>query len=180
MEKAFHWFNTAAREKHPDALFQTGRCYLRGRGVPYNAKMAFTFFLHSASCGNNRAQYRAGLCFYFGTGTFTNVENAMSMFRFAALHGHGRAQYNLGVLLQRSGSDASEYVEWYKKSASKNIPEAQYRLGLCYATGKGVHKHHAKAVRLYRRAADSGYDKRRINLIRRLIQDVVDDVGEVE
>ena len=40
----------------------------------------------------------------------------------------------------------AEAVKWFRKAADMGEPNAQYNLGLCYATGDGVEKDMAEAV----------------------------------
>jgi TPR repeat protein len=157
--KAFVWFGRAAKQGHAQAQYMMATCCYDGVGTNTSTANAVAWLHQAATQGHIQAHYVLGLCLYFGIGKLRNEEHATTMFRYAAIHGHGRAQYNLGALLQRNGSVANDYVRWYKKSAARNIPEALYILGWCYATGQGVHKHYAKADRLYNRVADFGCDK---------------------
>ena len=45
---------------------------------------------------------------------------------------------------------------WYRMAAELGHAEAQYNLGVMYATGEGVHEDDAEAARWYRRAAEQG------------------------
>ena len=48
-------------------------------------------------------------------------------------------------------------VDYYRSAADQGHAGAQYRLGLCYANGKGVSKDVAEAKRWYQKAADRGH-----------------------
>ena len=47
-----------------------------------------------------------------------------------------------------------EAVKWYRKAAEQNLAEAQYNLGIYYATGQGVAKDEVEAVKWWRKAAE--------------------------
>ena len=47
--------------------------------------------------------------------------------------------------------------EQYRLAAEQGHAEAQYRLGVCYANGKGVRKDTAEAAAWYRKAAEQGH-----------------------
>ena len=50
-----------------------------------------------------------------------------------------------------------EAAKWYRAAAEQNHPEAQYRLGACYANGYGVAKDEAEAVKWYHKAAHQNH-----------------------
>ena len=52
--------------------------------------------------------------------------------------------------------DYSEAVKWYLKAAMKGHPRAQFNLGHCYESGKGVPQNNEEAVKWYRKAAEDG------------------------
>ena len=50
----------------------------------------------------------------------------------------------------------SEAVKWYNKAAWQGHPQAQFNLGHCYESGKGVPQDNEEAVKWYRKAAEKG------------------------
>jgi len=70
-----------------------------------------------------------------------------------------RCQYSLGYLQQFGlgvPADYGQARDYYLKAAAQNHPDALYALGLMYETGKSGQKDLAKAMSLYRQAADTG------------------------
>jgi TPR repeat protein len=66
----------------------------------------------------------------------------------ALLHGTGQG-------VEKSNDKA---VEWLKKAAGQQLPEAEYLLGVVYASGRyGVQRDEKEAIRWTRRAALQGY-----------------------
>lgn len=51
-----------------------------------------------------------------------------------------------------------------RQAAEQGNPEAQYRLGVLYATGRGVVRNYSEAARWYRKAADQGHTQAQYEL----------------
>jgi TPR repeat protein len=58
------------------------------------------------------------------------------------------------------GNDKDEeaVVYWLRQAVIHGYPESQYSLANCYRKGLGVERSDAKAVELYRKAAEQGYE----------------------
>ncbi len=56
-------------------------------------------------------------------------------------------------------NDYDKAVEWYRKSAEQGNSDGQWRLGNCYAFGRGVDKDYGKAAEWYRKSAEQGNSK---------------------
>ncbi len=52
--------------------------------------------------------------------------------------------------------DCMQAVYWYRKAAEQGDADAQYKLGECYVSGRGVTKDLTQAVDWYRKAAEQG------------------------
>ncbi|MDQ1920201.1 tetratricopeptide repeat protein [Massilia pseudoviolaceinigra] len=76
-----------------------------------------------------------------------------------AEQGHSASQFNLGLML-RDGlgvpADAAKSLEWTRKAAAANYPDAYLALGVRHANGTGVTKDPAEALRLWRQGAALG------------------------
>jgi TPR repeat protein len=59
-----------------------------------------------------------------------------------------------------SPKDAAEAVKWYRCSSAGNLAWAQYNLGCCYDSGRGVALDLAEAARLWALSAAQGYANR--------------------
>jgi TPR repeat protein len=78
-----------------------------------------------------------------GTGAKAGQEDLGSFqdWTLRALKGDPVAQYRLGLLYEEEGSESADFAEaarWYRKAAQQGIADAQQRLGLLYARGKGL------------------------------------------
>ena len=58
-------------------------------------------------------------------------------------------------------------MKWYRRSADRGHPRAQYNLGRCYETGRGVEKDPERALELYRAAASQDY-REAVEAVKRL------------
>lgn len=58
----------------------------------------------------------------------------------------------------------AEAVKWYRKAAEQGHTTAQYMLGCCYYSGKGVAKDAAEEVKWWRKAAERGHKIAQNNL----------------
>ena len=70
------------------------------------------------------------------------------------------ALYNLGICYEFGyGCEINEKkaIEYCKKAADLNCPEAQAELGVCYLNGRGVKINGAKAFKWLEKAAQQGY-----------------------
>ena len=83
-------------------------------------------------------------------------ERAAELYRKAADAGDAVAANKLGSLLYQSGQ-ASEAFVYFERSAP-DLPAAQYNLALCLERGDGAPRDKARAILLYREAAEAGVD----------------------
>jgi len=116
----------------------------------------------AANRGDPAAQNQLGVKYAQGeNGLPRDDVKAVEWYRKAANQGLAKAETNLGDMyffgrggLQQSYLDA---LSWYLKASQQDAPDAQYRLGYMYEKGLGTTQDPAKAVQLYRSAADHGY-----------------------
>ena len=55
-EQAVFWFKEAAKQKHPDAMYYLGRCYIEGIGMEKNENIGQSFIRQAAKLGSKQAQ----------------------------------------------------------------------------------------------------------------------------
>jgi serine/threonine protein kinase/TPR repeat protein len=118
--------------------------------------------LAAANRGDPAAQNQLGVKYAQAENGLTRDDTkAVEWYRKAANQGLAKAQTNLGDMyfFGRGGLTQSylDALSWYLKASQQEWPDAQYRLGYMYEKGLGTDKDMAKAVQLYRGAADHGY-----------------------
>jgi TPR repeat protein len=108
-----------------------------------------------------QAQYNLGVIDY----TLGNIAGAIDAYRKALRinAAHAEAHYNLGLMLKLTNQDTEAVQEFYA-AALAGLPKAQYFLGAAYASGLGVEKNLAAAVRWWFRAAEQGMSQAREGL----------------
>lgn len=103
----------------------------------------------------------------FGLRTEDQVYNAQAL-RTLAEQGDKRAAFLLASRYATGSGgvprDDSEAVRWYTSAAQGGLAEAQYNLGIMYATGRGVSLDAAKGAQWYERAAEQGLAEAQFNL----------------
>lgn len=76
-----------------------------------------------------------------------------------AEQGHAESQFNIGLMLRDGlgvAADPVKSLEWTRKAAAANYPDAYLALGVRHAKGSGVPKDAAEALRLWRQGAVLG------------------------
>lgn len=146
-----------------------------------------------AAKGRAEAQYRLGIWYYMGKGVPQDKAQAMVWFHRAADQGHELAQNQLvflksldpaeqhqaksikkkpgnvnhpkGVSTTPISSAKSEAIEWLESAARSGDANAQFRLGMLYASGDmGVSQDRLKAMSWFRLAAAQGNDSAQLQL----------------
>ena len=75
--KAVELLHIAAEGKIPEALFNLGIAYEKGKGTKKNVRAAYLFYLRAALAGEAEAFYEIGRCYCYGIGVTIDKEQAM-------------------------------------------------------------------------------------------------------
>jgi ribosomal protein L7/L12 len=127
-------------------------------GDATSAKENLHLLRRYANMDEPRAQFTLALCYHFGYGVKQNYQVAASWLNKSA--DFGPSSYQLGLKYEEGhgcGVDMAEAAKWYRKAANVGMPEAQYRLGLCYIRGEGVVGNDTKGLNLINKAAEQGF-----------------------
>ncbi|MBW8308516.1 MAG: sel1 repeat family protein [Candidatus Paracaedibacteraceae bacterium] len=120
-----------AEEGDPQAQFEMGQCYEKGREVEQDRSQAFEWYRKAAEQGFAEAQYHLGQCYEDGWGVEKDPNQAFEWYRKAAEQGLAVAQNNLGCCYAEGEGveqDHSQAVEWYRKAAAQDFEDAQQSL----------------------------------------------------
>lgn len=143
-----------------EQTYQEARRYLKGDGVPKDAKRAFEMMQRAADAGIAEAIGGLGYFYLTGTGVLKDDKQAVAQYRKGAEMGGARAQFNLGqVLLNGIGAekDVETGLSWIRKAAARAVPEAVLVLGNVYYFGQlGQRVNYAEALAYLRVAAEQG------------------------
>ncbi|XP_057707253.1 death ligand signal enhancer [Corythoichthys intestinalis] len=158
-EEAFTCFLAAAQQDYSKALFNTGVCYEKGRGISKNKEKAFHYYWRAAVAGHHQAQYRCAKLLLTARGhqREEKLNTAISLLEKAAAAGLIKAQLCLAsVYSLEPVRDGSKAVYYLQMAAESNDDTALLLLGQCYESGFGVRQNLRKAIELYKRAAQAG------------------------
>lgn len=155
--KALRFYKRAAyRSDDPLSRYKIGLMYFFGDGVQRSLENAFTYFQLAANDGYFSAELALANCYYTGQGVekdfykaFDNynktVHHPKCLVGIARLYHHGHGSFV---------PDAINALNWYKRAAAKEDPDAQYELGCIYNEGSlGVEINYAAAMALFLAAA---------------------------
>ena len=149
----------AASKGDGKALYLIGVRYLKGVGLPRDARQAFHWFELAAQRDLTVAMYRLGTLYEKGIGTDKDPAKARAWYERAARRGNVRAMHNLGVLLA-SGQLGKPIMEqaahWFREAARHGVRDSQFNLAVLYHRGQGVPRNLAEAWFWYSLAARQG------------------------
>lgn len=174
-----------AAKGEPDDQYHLGLIYLQGVGVDKSPKLAIQWWTRAAQSGHLQAQialgdvlqpnapseantwYRLaaaqgsvhahrmlGQNFFAGLGQAPSMIQAMFSYAAAASQGDAQASQGLAEVLAHHKNDVVADLE--SVAARGGVAQAQFELGLRFATGDQVEQDWRKAVEWYRRAAEQG------------------------
>lgn len=121
----------SAADKHVEARFQLGLCYLLGRGVPIDAATAAEHLLKAAERKHPDATYNYGALLYNGNGVAQDRKAAFEFYTAAADLGSASGQFRLAhahTLGKELPLDPHRAIELFAASAEQNHPSAQINL----------------------------------------------------
>ena len=158
-EKAFEYYEKAAKQGYTIAQNSLGLAYEWGQGVKGNNQQALYWYSKAAKKGYAQAQNNLGTMYDIGKAGSEDEKQALHWFRKAAQQGDATAQRNLGTMYSRgSGVRQNDELafEWYLKAANQNQASAQYYVGVSYYYGKGVSMDPDQARAWFEKAASNG------------------------
>lgn len=186
---AVEWFRKSAAQNCAVAFFELGVCYENGEGVEQNLDEAAAWFKKSLDAGiGDEAQAALDRVEQLKAGSTPEAKaekllnQAQELFerkdkdvecadllRQSAELGNARAQVSYGLFLCNgigTALDPASGVEWFRKAADRNCPEAFCELGICYEKGVGVERDFDKAIEWYKKAQGAGFADAQSSIIR--------------
>ncbi|XP_024403374.2 ERAD-associated E3 ubiquitin-protein ligase component HRD3A isoform X2 [Physcomitrium patens] len=158
--QAYEWFLQAASQNHYSAFNGIGYLYVKGRGVAEgkNLTKAKEYFRKAAEAGDSHGHYNMGILYLKGLGVKKDLKVACKHFMTAANKGHPKAFYQLAKMQQRGipglKRDPATAAALFKIVAERGPWGSLMKWALeCYLKGQT-----AKALLLYSRAAELGYE----------------------
>ena len=165
--EAAQWFRRAGIRGHAESSLYLFEMYVHGEGVGGTDPLqAFKWARLSGDQGNVHAQAEVGIMYSNGLGVKKDDVTAMQWLSRAAGQGNTIAIINLGAMYAGgkgvaggvSQKNDETAVEWYLKCIEIDPKKtlAYTKLGVHCLLGKGVPKDSEKAVKWFRKAAETG------------------------
>jgi TPR repeat protein len=140
-QEAFWYQKAVDTGKDAYAFCQLGRCYARGRGVKGSLQKAIDLFREGSRLGS-------GDCDYLLYWIYRPAQNTAA--KLDLVFGKNFS-YDCEI-----GENYSLALHYLNQAIRRGHSDARYFLGRHYERGEGVAQNRAKALALYRRAAEEG------------------------
>jgi hypothetical protein len=155
------YLQEAADWGEPQAQYQLARQLEEGEGVKKNQRLAFESYQKAADQGHLLALTFLGLCFQHGIGTGKDLKRGIECFEKAATQDVPLAMHCLGeCYCEGRGVEANpgEGIKWYRRGAKLDDVGCTAQLADCYEYGTGIPQDLQKALELYERCMENGFD----------------------
>lgn len=155
LDKAFYWYQRAARRGDALSQYQLGQLYWLGQGVQQDKQRGLDWLYQAAEQGDRLAQQNWVKYIIQLSQEWDRLypqRQAYDRFRLIiakACHNDPVASYKLGLLTEYGGLYTLA-LRWYRRSATSYYPAALLRLGFLYDNGIGVIKNRWLAAYYYR------------------------------
>lgn len=165
-QKAFYFYELAAKNNNPVALNNLGSLYFNGIGTEVNYNKAAELFLRAAQNGSDDAAVNLGFI-YLTSGKKEYFGPAIELFEQAANSGNNTSKFMLGYAYYRGfvvDRDFHTAINLIRDAANANFDEAQFILAQMYENGEGIAKNYGNMVKYYRAAIAQGHVESMMNL----------------
>lgn len=151
--EAVNWAKRAAETGDSDAEVEYGQYFSRGEIVKKDPTEAFKWYMKSAMQNNPWGQHSVAYSYQYGEGVEEDLNKAIEWAKKSAEQHFAPGQALLALLYDIQGDDISA-LEWYKKAAENNAPDAANNAGVAYETGQMVSPDNSIASNYYKKALD--------------------------
>ena len=154
-EKGLYWLAQSAETGTAAHQYELAKRYDNAPDIAPNLGLALYWYTKAAENKNMDAQVRLGELYSGNVKISTNKALAEYWLKAAALQGHPKAEFTYGTLLlqRKEAQSETDGLQWIRKAAEKNLPEAKLLLANRYLNGTGVVQNKAKAMRLLQNQA---------------------------
>lgn len=157
---AMEWYEKAAEQKVPEALFQLAMILLDGGEELGDTDRAYRLMQEAADAGNRMAQFNFAQMTVSRDPTEAGMATAVSYYEKAAGAGVADAQYAMAQAYQHGVGgrqvDLAEARRWLELAASHNFDTAQIELGSWLIEGIGGERDREAGFSWLMRAAVAG------------------------
>lgn len=153
------FYQKAAGEGNPTALFDLGNRYYYGNGVNQDYVQAKEWYLKASAKGHAQAKKKIGDFYYYGIGESQDYQKAMEWYEKASTLGENDALEMLAVGYSNGDGVRQDYQRAFalrEKAAKKGNRTAMANLGWHYRWGYGVAQDYTQAKIWFLKGANLG------------------------
>jgi len=157
-QKAFHFYELAAKQNNLIALNNLGSLYFNGIGTEVDYDKAIALFKKAAELGSDDAAVNLAFI-YLSSRDKVYFTPAIALFEQAADTGNNTAKFMLGYAYYKGfvvPQDLRSAVQLIQEAANANFDEAQLVFARMYIYGQGIAQNYGHAITYYRRAIAQG------------------------
>ncbi len=172
--KLFETLKNRVDNDDPEAMFAWAGLVALGFDFSITEKQAFDLLLKAVGKEFLPAIIEVGLSYYSGSLVEHDKEKAISYLSRAADLGSIEAKIRIAAITifeSSAETELSEQIALLKKTSNEGSVLAETALGFCYENGKGISQDKARAVSLYRKAAQRG-NEIAFNSLKRMYDEV--------
>jgi len=158
-EKAFYFYELAAKQNNAIALNNLGSLYFNGIGTEIDYQKAAQLFYKAAQNGSDDAAVNLAFIYLSSDNTEGQHNEAIKLFQAASEAGNNTAKFMLGYAYYMGFIVEQNYhkaIILIKEAANANFDIAQYMLGIMYRDGNGIAKNYGNAVKNLRLSVNQG------------------------
>ena len=122
--EARRWYEMAAAQEYPRALFNLGLYHDKGITVERNMARAVEYYRRGAKAGDSQSAYNAGQILLLGQDVPANTSEGIRLIEQSAALGEGKAHASLGYIYETGlgvKKDAARALEHYARAEQKKI-----------------------------------------------------------
>lgn len=155
---ALMWLTPLADKGHAKARYYVGWMYQNGLGVAKDHSKAADLYRLAAEQNDSSSQAELGYLYQMGLGVAPDDNLAVQWYAKSAEAGDRQGQMYLAAMYRDGRGVVRSFKEaerWFLKAADQGSAWAQMNLGMLYTHGgDGLPQDYARAVDLFRKAAD--------------------------
>jgi len=168
LAEGVQWLKQAARQYHPEALFELASYYELGLVVSQDYAKAVEYYERAIMLGFFDARFNLALLMIKPEAGLNDLDRARVLMQEVAEAGDAEAQYSLSLLFKDEMgaviADLNQSTHWLRLAAKEGYADAQFNLGLQYLNGDGVKRNNTLAFQWFSRSAKQGVAGAQFNL----------------
>ena len=153
--EAIKWYEQAVKLDHPEACYQLAKHRMQN-----SDQQAFHLLRFAAEHGHMMAQHEIGGLYLLPKNQAIKKDCYLGeqWLIQAYMQGHVASALTLAAYFDKH-SQFKESFTWIKKAAdyADGLPEAQYKVAICYQQGRGINRSPQQAVIYFEKAAMGSY-----------------------